>query len=64
MSLTHRLLQSTLVVLSLATGMKAEDNPSVNTTHVSVLVDHGRGYFILNNTSGSSDTRSGEAKRQ
>lgn len=35
----------------------------INTTHVSVIVDHGRGYFILNNTSGSGDTISGEARR-
>jgi hypothetical protein len=36
----------------------------INTTHVSVIVDHGKGYAILNNTSGSGDTISGEAKRQ
>ncbi len=33
-------------------------------THVSVIVDNGRGYFILNNTSGEGDTISGEATRQ
>jgi len=33
-------------------------------THVSVIVDNGRGYFILNNTSGEGDTISGEARRQ
>ncbi len=33
-------------------------------THVSVIVDNGKGYFILNNTSGEGDTISGEAKRQ
>jgi hypothetical protein len=33
-------------------------------THVSVIVDNGRGYFILNNTSGEEDTISGEARRQ
>ena len=36
----------------------------LNTTHVSVIVDEGKGYFILNNTAGSGDTISGEAKRQ
>jgi hypothetical protein len=38
--------------------------PPINSTHVSVIVDHGKGYFILNNTSGSGDTISGEAHRQ
>ena len=33
-------------------------------THVSVIVDRGRGYFILNNTQGEGDTISGEARRQ
>jgi len=33
-------------------------------THVSVIVDNGKGYFILNNTPGEGDTISGEAKRQ
>ncbi|HJZ70815.1 MAG TPA: hypothetical protein VKE51_03695 [Vicinamibacterales bacterium] len=33
-------------------------------THVSVIVDNGKGYFILNNTAGEGDTISGEAKRQ
>jgi len=36
----------------------------INSTHVSVIVDEGKGYFILNNTSGSGDTISGEARRQ
>jgi hypothetical protein len=36
----------------------------INSTHVSVIVDQGKGYFILNNTSGSGDTISGEARRQ
>ena len=36
----------------------------INSTHVSVIVDEGKGYFILNNTSGSGDTISGEAKKQ
>jgi hypothetical protein len=38
--------------------------PPINSTHVSVIVDHGKGYSILNNTSGSGDTISGEAKKQ
>ena len=33
-------------------------------THVSIIVDRGRGYFILNNTDGEGDTISGEARRQ
>ena len=36
----------------------------VNTSHTSVIVDHGKGYFILNTTSGSGDTISGNARRQ
>jgi hypothetical protein len=32
-------------------------------THVSVIVDGGNGYFILNNTIGEGDTISGEARR-
>ena len=36
----------------------------INSTHVSVIVDDGKGYFILNNTLGSGDTISGEARRQ
>ena len=32
-------------------------------THVSVIVDRGNGYFILNNTLGEGDTISGEAKK-
>jgi hypothetical protein len=31
---------------------------------VSVIVDNGKGYFILNNTFGEGDTISGEARRQ
>ena len=38
--------------------------PPINSTHVSVIVDHGTGYAILNNTLGSGDTISGEARRQ
>jgi hypothetical protein len=38
--------------------------PPINSTHVSVIIDHGKGYVILNNTSGSGDTISGEATRQ
>ena len=38
--------------------------PPINSTHVSVIVDEGKGYFILNNTLGSGDTISGEARRQ
>ena len=38
--------------------------PPINSTHVSMIVDGGRGYVILNNTSGSGDTISGEARKQ
>ena len=38
--------------------------PPINSTHVSVIVDGGKGYLILNNTSGSEDTISGEARKQ
>jgi hypothetical protein len=38
--------------------------PPLNSTHVSVIVDGGKGYLILNNTSGSGDTISGETRRQ
>jgi hypothetical protein len=36
----------------------------INSTHVSIIVDDGKGYVILNNTLGSGDTISGEAKQQ
>jgi hypothetical protein len=36
----------------------------INSTHVSVIVDHGKGYFILSNTVGSGETISAEARRQ
>jgi len=36
----------------------------VNSTHVSVIVDDGKGYFILNDTPGNGTTISGEAKKQ
>jgi len=35
-----------------------------SSTHKSVIVDQGRGYFILNNTSGDGSVISGEARRQ
>lgn len=38
--------------------------PPINTTHVSVIVDSGKAYFILNNTEGSGETISAEARRQ
>ena len=38
--------------------------PPINSTHVSVIVDQGTGYVILNNTLGSGETISGEARRQ
>jgi hypothetical protein len=38
--------------------------PPVNSTHVSIIVDHGKGYVILNNTLDSGETISGEARRQ
>jgi hypothetical protein len=33
-------------------------------SHVSVIVDHGKGYYILNNAVGAGATISGEAKKQ
>ncbi len=38
--------------------------PPINSTHVSVIVDEGKGYFILSNTVGSGETISAEARRQ
>jgi hypothetical protein len=38
--------------------------PPINTTHVSVIVNEGKGYLILNDTSDSGDTISGEARKQ
>ena len=41
--------------------------PPLNSTHVSVIVDGGKGYFILNGTPSSADgdtVNSGEARRQ
>ena len=35
-----------------------------SSTHKSVIVDQGQGYFILNNTSGDSTIISGEARKQ
>jgi hypothetical protein len=35
-----------------------------STTHISVIVDNGTGYVILNNTSGAPSNVSGEARRQ
>jgi hypothetical protein len=36
----------------------------VTTTHISIIVDNGTGYVILNNTSPSPSNVSGEARRQ
>jgi hypothetical protein len=36
----------------------------INSTHVSIIVENGKGYFILNNTEGSGETISAEARRQ
>jgi len=36
----------------------------VTSTHESVIVDNGQGYFILNNTSGDGSVISGEARKQ
>jgi hypothetical protein len=38
--------------------------PPINSTHVSVIVDEGKGYFIVSNTVGSGETISAEARRQ
>ena len=41
--------------------------PPLNSTHVSVIVDGGKGYFIINSTPSSAEgdtVNSGEARRQ
>jgi hypothetical protein len=41
--------------------------PPLNSTHVSVIVDGGKGYFIINSTPSSADgdtVNSGEGRRQ
>jgi len=40
------------------------DNGGADSTHESVLVNQGRGFFILNTTVGAPVVISGEAKRQ
>jgi hypothetical protein len=40
------------------------DTTGAVTTHVSVLVNHGKGYYVLNTTEGAPVIISGEAKRQ
>ena len=111
-SLKNRLLQLTLVVLSLTVGMQAQDTqhcsnatlhgsygfhatgtgtnigpvefpgtysvspdctvtdtwgPPINSTHVSAIVDQGKGYFIMNvspSTPAADTLNNGEARRQ
>lgn len=36
----------------------------LDSTHVSVIVDEGKGYFILNSSTGPDGVNSGEARRQ
>jgi len=40
------------------------NTPAGPSTHKSIIVNQGRGYFILNNTSGDGSVISGEAKKQ
>lgn len=40
------------------------DTTGVVTTHVSVIVNNGKGYYILNTTQGAPNIISGEATRQ
>jgi len=40
------------------------DTTGVQTTHVSVLVNNGKGYYVLNTTDGAPNIISGEATRQ
>lgn len=40
------------------------DSNGAQTTHVSVLVNNGRGYYVLNTTEGTGVIISGEARRQ
>jgi hypothetical protein len=42
----------------------AQQSHAMRCLDFGVIVDHGRGYFILNNTSGDRSAISGEAKRQ
>ena len=48
----------------IVTDIWRSDSTGVESTHVSVLVDHGKGYYVLNTTEGSPVIISAEAKRQ
>ena len=46
------------------TDIWQSDTTGAQTTHVSVLVDNGKGYYVLNTTEGAPTIISGEATRQ
>jgi len=48
----------------IVTDVWVPDNGSPATTHTSVIVDNGKGYYILNTTVGAPSVVSGEATRQ
>ena|SRR5689334_12853226 len=48
----------------IVTDIWRADTTGVVTTHVSVIVNNGKGYYVLNTTEGSGNVISGEATRQ
>jgi hypothetical protein len=52
-----------LLTYSVSTDCIVTDN-WLGSTHVSVIVDQGEGYFILNVSEGPDGVNSGEARRQ
>jgi len=48
----------------IVTDFWRSDTTGAQTTHVSVLVNNGRSYYVLNTTEGAPNIISGEAKRQ
>lgn len=48
----------------IVTDMWRADTTGVVTTHVSVIVNNGKGYYVLNTTEGAPTIISGEATRQ
>jgi hypothetical protein len=49
---------------SFTTDFWRADSTGTVTTHVSVLVNNGKGYYVLNTTEGAPVIISGEATRQ
>ncbi|PYX23144.1 MAG: hypothetical protein DMG82_12395 [Acidobacteria bacterium] len=48
----------------IVTDFWRSDTTGVQTTHVSVLVNNGKGYYVLNTTDGAPNIISGEGTRQ